>query len=156
MEVIQWAPEAVFVIVGGGTGQALAYAREAETLGMAQNVRITGPRPLEWMPVFHDMADILLSPRIEGTNTPLKIYTYLKTGKPVVATDLPTHTQLLNRDIAALAKPEKMEYSSAILILLKDAALRGKIGSAGKEFVERGYNYRIFKDKIESVYKNLK
>jgi len=55
-----------------------------------------------------------------------------------------------------LAKPEKLEYSSAILLLLKDTALRGKIGLAGKEFVERGYNYTIFKDKIESVYKNLK
>ncbi|HEB73267.1 MAG TPA: glycosyltransferase, partial [Nitrospirae bacterium] len=155
-EVVKSAPDAIFVIVGGDDTQAKTYSRIAENLGVARNVRFTGPRPLEWMPIFHEMADILLSPRIEGTNTPLKIYTYLKTGKPLVATDLPTHTQLLNRDIAMLAKPEKLEYSSAILLLLKDTALRGKIGLAGKEFVERGYNYTIFKDKIESVYKNLK
>ncbi|VAX23395.1 hypothetical protein MNBD_NITROSPINAE04-163, partial [hydrothermal vent metagenome] len=154
-EVVKSAPDAIFVIVGGDDRRAETCSRKAETLGVAQNVRLTGPRPLEWMPLFHEMADILLSPRIEGTNTPLKVYTYLKTGKPLVATDLPTHTQLLNRDIAMLAKPEKLEYSSSILLLLNDTALREKIGAAGRQFVERGYNYTIFKDKIESVYQTL-
>ena len=38
-----------------------------------------------------------VSPRSRGTNTPLKIYQYLRSGKPIVATRLLTHTQVLER-----------------------------------------------------------
>ena len=55
-----------------------------------------------------------------------------------------------------LAKPEKMEYTNAILLILTDTALREKIGADGRKFVEATYNYTVFKNKIESVYKNLK
>ena len=41
--------------------------------------------------------DVLVSPRSRGTNTPLKIYQYLRSGKPIVATRLLTHTQVLER-----------------------------------------------------------
>ena len=40
---------------------------------------------------------MLVSPRSRGTNTPLKIYQYLRSGKPIVATRLLTHTQVLER-----------------------------------------------------------
>ena len=50
--------------------------------------------------------DILVSPRIRGTNTPLKIYSYLRSGKPIVATDLLTHTQVLSPDVARLVAPD--------------------------------------------------
>ena len=45
---------------------------------------------------------MLVSPRIRGTNTPLKIYSYLRSGKPIVATDLLTHTQVLSPEVARL------------------------------------------------------
>ena len=43
---------------------------------------------------------MLVSPRIRGTNTPLKIYSYLRSGRPIVATNLLTHTQVLTPDVA--------------------------------------------------------
>ena len=49
-----------------------------------------------------EACDILVSPRIRGTNTPLKIYSYLRSGKPIVATDLLTHTQVLSPAVARL------------------------------------------------------
>ena len=153
--VAQEIPSARFVLVGGKAELIEQYKRKAETEGVGDNVIFTGPRPLSYMPLFHDMADVLLSPRLEGTNTPLKIYTYLKTGKPVVATDLPTHTQLLDRSVAVLAKPEKVDYASAVLLLLKDEKLQKRLGEAGKSFVEKSYNYEAFKRKIDTVYRSL-
>ena len=47
-----------------------------------------------------DAADVLVSPRSTGTNTPLKIYQYLRSGRPIVATRLVTHTQVLNDEVA--------------------------------------------------------
>ena len=58
---------------------------------------------------------MLVSPRIAGTNTPLKLYAYLKTGKPIVATDLPTHTQVLTSQTALLAPPDPRAFGQALL-----------------------------------------
>ncbi|MBF0291617.1 MAG: glycosyltransferase [Nitrospinae bacterium] len=155
-EVVKREPLAVFVIVGGSEADVEKYRRKAETLGISANVIFTGHKGPEWMQLFYEMADILLSPRVKGTNTPLKIYTYLKTGKAVVATDLPTHTQVLNSDIAVLAKPEKLAYSEGILLLLKDKELRERLGGRGKDFVEKNFNRQMFDKKIASAYENLR
>ncbi len=155
VDVAAQVPSARFVLVGGKDETIARYRQMADEQGVSDNVIFTGPRPLSYMPLFHDMADILLSPRLEGTNTPLKIYTYLQTGKPVVATDLPTHTQLLNQSVAALAKPEKVDYAAAILLLLKDNVMRKTLGEAGKSFVEKSYNYEVFKGKIDTAYRSL-
>lgn len=155
VEVVKREPLAVFVIVGGAEADVEKYRRKAEELGIAGNVIFTGHKGPEWMQLFYDMADVLLSPRVKGTNTPLKIYTYLKTGKPVVATDLPTHTQVLNGEIAILAKPEKMAYSEGILLLLKEKGLRERLGGRGKDFVEKNFNREMFDKKIASAYENL-
>ena len=63
-----------------------------------------GQRPAEEIPAFLDAADVLVSPRSTGTNTPLKIYQYLRSGRPIVATRLLTHTQVLNDDVAFLTR----------------------------------------------------
>ena len=56
-----------------------------------------GERPADEIPAYLLAADVLVSPRSRGTNTPLKIYQYLRSGKPIVATRLLTHTQVLER-----------------------------------------------------------
>lgn len=155
-EVVKREPQVVFVVVGGAGADVEKYRRKAETLGIAGNVIFTGHKGPEWMALFYGLADVLLSPRVKGTNTPLKIYTYLKTGKPVVATDLPTHTQVLDGGIAVLAKPEKMAYSDGILLLLKNKELRERLGGRGKGFVEKNFNREIFDKKIASAYANLR
>ena len=65
----------------------------------------TGQQPAKEIPGFVQAADLLVSPRIRGTNTPLKIYSYLRSGKPIVATNLLTHTQVLTPEIARLVDP---------------------------------------------------
>ena len=57
--------------------------------------RASGRRPTSRR--FCSPRDVLVSPRSRGTNTPLKIYQYLRSGKPIVATRLLTHTQVLER-----------------------------------------------------------
>ena len=146
---------ALFVIVGGEDKEVEAYRTRAKDDGFGNSVIFTGKKPLDHMPAYYDLADVLLSPRLEGTNTPLKIYTYLSTGKAVVATDLPTHTQLLTSDVAVLAKPEKMAFADACLLLLNDAARRDAIGGAGQEFVQSNFNYEIFTAKLKQAYESV-
>ena len=51
-------------------------------------------------------SDLLVSSRISGNNVPLKIYTYLASGKLLVATDIQSHTQVLNENNCLLTRPE--------------------------------------------------
>ena len=62
----------------------------------------TGERPASEIPDLLAAADVLVSPRSRGTNTPLKIYQYLRSGRVIVATRLLTHTQVLDDGVAIL------------------------------------------------------
>ena len=60
-------------------------------------------------------ADILVSPRMQGNNTPMKIYHFLALGKPFVATDIISHTQVVDERNCFLAKPDPSSYARAVL-----------------------------------------
>jgi glycosyltransferase involved in cell wall biosynthesis len=96
-------PDAKLVLVGGEPAQVSAARDAVARRGAADSVVFTGQRPAEEIPAYLDAATVLVSPRSTGTNTPLKIYQYLRSGRPIVATDLRTHTQVLSRDTAFLA-----------------------------------------------------
>ena len=102
------------------------------------------------IPAFIAMADVLVSPRLSGTNTPLKIYSFLKSGKPVVATRLWTHTQVLNDKISILVNTDAESLAKGISFALeeKEAKLRGQ---AAKELAEREYTYPRYLEKIREV-----
>jgi len=144
-----------FVLAGGEEAQIARMQNLAGSLKVEEFTVFAGMRPLREMPVFMELADILVSPRVEGTNTPLKIFTYLQSGKPTVATRLLTHTQVLNDDIAILTKAEPDAFGAGILKLLKNEGLRGELGNRGKRLVEEKYSEEKFAEKVEEVYKYL-
>ena len=53
-----------------------------------------------------------MSPRIKGNNTPMKL-SYLHSGKAVLATNLPPHTQILDNRVAMLADPTPKHMARA-------------------------------------------
>jgi glycosyltransferase involved in cell wall biosynthesis len=103
-----------------------------------------------------EIADILASPRIKGTNTPLKLYSYLESGKPIVATNLYTHTQVLNEEVAVLTEVDPEGFANGLLKILTNEALGKEIGMKGKELAQIKYNYSAYLSKIEDVYNYIK
>ena len=73
------------VVIGGAPGHIERYGTVAGDLGIAERVHFTGPRPLEELGECLAEADILAAPRIRGINTPMKVFSYLHSGRPVVA-----------------------------------------------------------------------
>jgi hypothetical protein len=71
-------------------------------IGIEAVTVFAGERPAAEIPSYLLAADLLVSPRSRGTNTPLKIYQYLRSGKAIVATRLLTHTQVLSDQTAIL------------------------------------------------------
>lgn len=143
------------VIIGGNKEDISFYQQRAEQLGIHKNIFFCGPRPVHLLGYYLKQADILVSPRMQGNNTPMKIYSYLDSGKPVLATRLPTHTQVLDSTIAYLAPPEVLEMAAGIVALGKDAAVRGNLGLNARERVKKEYSISAFQRKVAAFYNNL-
>ena len=97
-------------------------------------------------------ADILVSPRIQGNNTPMKLYSYLDSGKALLATDLTTHTQVLDTQVAILAEPTPEAFAQGLLDLIHHPERRFMLGQAGKKLVEEKYSYSAFRTKLDGLY----
>ena len=143
--------DAHIVIVGGVPGDIEKYTNLAAELGTQDRVHLIGPRPIDQLSAYLQQADILLSPRIKGNNTPMKIYSYMYSGKVCLATDLWTHTQVLTDDVSVLAKPNAQAYAAGMVKLLQDDKLREKLGKAGRRLIEEKYSYDVFVDNLDHL-----
>ncbi len=97
-------------------------------------------------------ADILVAPRIRGINTPMKVFPYLHSGKPVLLTDLYTHNQLLTNDEAYLAGATPREFADGIIELANDEDLRKRLGKSGKKFVEDNHVFESHSKRLNGAY----
>ena len=94
--------------------------------------------------MFLDAADVLVSPRRVGTNTPLKIYQYLRSGRPIVATRLLTHTQVLDDEVAILTGVTPEAFASGILVALTDPERARAVGASARELADTKYSYEAY------------
>lgn len=143
------------VIIGGNKDDILFYQQRVEQLGMQKNIFFCGQRPVDLLGYYLNQADILVSPRIQGNNTPMKIYSYLDSGKPVLATRLPTHTQVLDETIAYLVNPAIMEMAAGFIDLAENNTLRTTLGVNARKRVKEEYSLPAFKRKLTAFYKKL-
>jgi len=140
--------ERVILLLVGGTRTSVKRMKgKAKQLAVLNRVYFTGQVDPSEIPFYIKCADVLVSPRLSGTNTPLKIYSYLKSGKPLVATDLWTHTQVLNEKMCILVKPKPEDMAEGIQFALfnDDARLRA---AAAQEISARNYTFSKYKQKI--------
>ena len=80
--VLAQAPNARLVLAGGHADQIERARRDAAAQGIGAATLFAGERPAEEIPAYLEAADVLVSPRSRGKNTPLKIYQYLRSGRP--------------------------------------------------------------------------
>jgi glycosyltransferase involved in cell wall biosynthesis len=140
------------VVIGGDAANIARYRQQCEERGILHRVHFLGPRPIEHLSAYLEQADILVSPRIKGNNTPMKIYSYLDSGKAVLATNLATHTQVLTSEVAELAEPTPAAFAEHMIRLIGDRALREQLGAAGKELIARDYTVAAFNERVHSLY----
>jgi glycosyltransferase involved in cell wall biosynthesis len=145
-------PSANLVIIGGKPADIEKYQKKSGNLNIQQRVHFLGPRPVEDLADYLAQADILVSPRVQGYNTPMKLYSYLHSGKAVLATNLPTHTQVLDDTVAMLAAPNPEDFSRGMLRLIEDGALRLNLGNAAKELIEEQYTFSVFQENLNGLY----
>jgi glycosyltransferase involved in cell wall biosynthesis len=137
-------PDVRFVLAGGRPDQIDAARAGARAAGLGDAVIFAGQRPADEIPAFLDAADALVSPRSSGTNTPLKIYQYLRSGRPIVATRLLTHTQVLDDAVAYLSDATPEGFGAAILEALADPDRARAVGARARQLAETKYSYEAY------------
>ncbi|MEK7208974.1 MAG: glycosyltransferase family 4 protein [Patescibacteria group bacterium] len=113
----QILPALDFVFVGGTTDDCQQFRQRFNL----SNVIILGRRPYRAIANYLRSADILvypnpgLSPQKYLTNfvtydtSPIKLFEYMASGVPIVATDLPSTREILNNNNATLVKPNSVQ-----------------------------------------------
>lgn len=142
-------------IIGGKPGDIHKYERISQKLGIDSFVRFFGPKPMKNLGRYLSEADILVSPRISGVNTPMKIYSFLESGKAIVATNLRTHTQVLNNQVAVLVEPDPKSFADGLLLAAGDENLREKLGKNGKMLAREQYSYEEFQNTVNQIYDSI-
>ncbi len=143
------------VIIGGVPADILRYTARARELGIGDRVFFIGPRPMSHLGAYLAQADVLVSPRIRGFNTPMKIYSYLDSGRPLLATRLPTHTQVLDGEISLLAEPEPREMGKGMIRLLRDRSLAASLAQAARRRVGREFTFEAYRRKLSGFYREV-
>ena len=144
-------PDARFLLAGGRPDQVAAARRDASAAGVRDTIIFTGERPSTEIPAILAAADVLVSPRSRGTNTPLKIYQYLRSGRAIVATRLLTHTQVLDDTVAILTGVSPREFADGILAALADPAMAAAVGGRAAELAATKYSYDAYLERTREV-----
>jgi glycosyltransferase involved in cell wall biosynthesis len=145
-------PAAQLLLMGGEPREVELLKQKAGALGSADRCVFSGKRPPSELPLFLALADVLASPRVKGANTPFKVYTYLASGKPIVATRIATHTQVLDDGNAFLAAPEPAAFAAALRDALEHPEEARARADRGYGLVEREYGLPRYREKIARAY----
>lgn len=137
-------PDVRLVLAGGKPDQIVRARAQAQAAGAGDVTIFAGERPAAEMPAYLVAADVLVSPRSRGTNTPLKIYQYLRSGRPIVATRLLTHTQVLGDDTAFLTGATPREFAEAVLAAVNDRARATAVTREARRLAETKYSYEAY------------
>jgi len=148
-------PEAKLVIVGGREDDIVRYRARADRLGMVSSVVFMGPRPIRLLPSLLQQADVLVSPRLKGLNTPMKIYSYLDSGSAVLATRLRTHTQVLDDGVAYLVEPEPVALGRGLATLFRDPEMRTRLATSAKAYIQREHTPQAARRKLAAFYATM-
>ena len=152
---VRACPRLRFVIIGGTDEEIAHWTAWLTEQGCADRVSFIGKRPPDRLPCYLAASDLLLSPRIQGLNTPLKLLDYLKVSRGIVATDHPANRLILDESVAHLVAPEPEAFAAGIALLANDAAKRLALADHCRRLVDEKYNFGVFRDGLKTVYETV-
>ena len=145
-------PDAKFLIVGGRDEDVLRY-RQLASQKNASGIKLTSYVSHDLIPLYLAAADVLVMPYTTAMTTrggtvatdftsPIKLFEYMASGRPIVATSLPSVMELLRDGENAVLVPPDSEVAlyEGLSRVLRDGALAARIASGALADV-RGYTW---------------
>jgi glycosyltransferase involved in cell wall biosynthesis len=149
--VLQREPGVRFVLLGGTAEQIERLSRHTEARGVAGSFHLLPAVPPGDVFLYQRMADVLVTTRARGTNTPLKIYQYLRAGRPIVATEIRSHTQVLDRDTAELVPATADDVAGGLIRVLAHPAYARRLADAAAALAEERYSDDIYYGRLSEL-----
>lgn len=153
--VVHRVPDVRFVLVGGTLEQIAALRDLAREKQVESSMLFVPAVPPTEVFGYHRIADALVTTRSKGTNTPLKIYQYLRAGKPVVATDIRSHTQVLNRDCSELVEATPEAIAEGLVRVLSDTAHGKRLAAEAARLAREEYSEEAYMERLEGLLQQL-
>lgn len=161
LEAIPLLPDGVrsdarFLLVGGDDPAIRRLRTLSARLGVEESVELLPQVPQGRVPAYHRLADVLVTARTRGINTPLKIYEYLHAGRPIVATDVRAHTQVLDEDTAELVAVSAEGLASGLRKVIENPErARDLAENAGRRARER-YDEETYMQRLRELLAELR
>jgi glycosyltransferase involved in cell wall biosynthesis len=152
LQVVNARRDVRFLCAGGNEKQVGGLRRLAQQRGIDEYFVFPGTLPPEDVEDLFKVASILVSPRKSGTNTPLKIYSYLRSGVPILATRIVSHTQVLTDEVALLVEPCPEALGSGILRLIDDEQLCRHLAQNALRLAHEVYSEEAYRRKVGEVF----
>ncbi len=152
LEAMAAVSDAQLLLMGGSPNDVAGARGRATALGLGGRAVFSGQRPPSQLPLFLALADVVASPRVKGENTPFKVYTYLASGRPIVATRIATHTQVLDDANAFLVEPTAAALAAGLARALASPAEARVRADTGYALVAREYSVVRYREKIAAAY----
>jgi glycosyltransferase involved in cell wall biosynthesis len=121
-------PPEVLVLLVGSTPEGMADFKKY--CGSAHNISFRSFQKRNKMPFYLKAADILVLPNRRGSaisekyTSPMKMFEYMAAGRPIVASDLPSLREILNKQNAFLVEPDSPQsLANGIKELLSNGVL---------------------------------
>jgi glycosyltransferase involved in cell wall biosynthesis len=149
--VLQESPSARFVILGG-TSEQIEPLRELAEAQVGKSVFVFVPAvPPTEVFLYLRIADVLVTTRSRGTNTPLKIYQYMRAGRPIVATAIRSHTQVLDENCAELVAADPPAIAAGLLRVLRDPERAYSLAESARRLARERYSEQAYLDRLSEI-----
>ncbi|RJQ36822.1 glycosyltransferase [Candidatus Parcubacteria bacterium] len=105
-------PADYLICIVGGDEAAIGAVRQWAGGDPFDRVRFFGQRPWSEMPIWLRAADVLVLPNTAKDEesrlhtSPMKLFEYMASGRPIVASDLPSIREIVDKTTVALAEPD--------------------------------------------------
>jgi glycosyltransferase involved in cell wall biosynthesis len=150
--------ESILLLVVGGGYAETEYKRMVEDKGLKQRVIFAGPRSHDRdLPDFYNLCDFLVLPSIRSESFGLVVLEAMASGKPVIVSDLPGPSALLEEGKEGLITKagDPGDLRSKIVYLAHDPVLRERMGREARSKVLENYSWKKVGDKLDNVLINI-
>jgi len=146
------------VFVGGNDSDIFEYKNKYDK----KNIIFVGKRKHEEIPFYLKAADILVLPNVPISKesvkftSPIKMFEYMSSGTPIIASNLPSIKEILNKDNSILFKPgDEKELSEKIVFCLNNKDVMDEISRKALSDVQY-YSWFNRAKKIIKKYESIK
>jgi glycosyltransferase involved in cell wall biosynthesis len=157
-ETSQYLPEEVKIYFIGGTEKD---KKEFEIRNLKLGINVVGHRPYSEIPYWLKAADVLVLPNSgkeeisKYWTSPIKMFEYMASKRPIVTSDLPSIREILNENNAILVEPDNSQaLAEGIKKAIENQVMAQEIALWAFRDVQE-YTWQKRARKILKVFKSL-